>query len=43
MGQDLGNGKVENNTINVGNLANGTYMIEVTTANGTNMKRFIKQ
>ena len=43
VGQDLGNGKVENNTINVGNLANGTYMIEVTTAKGTNMKRFIKQ
>ena len=43
MGQDLGNGKVENNTINVGNLAAGTYMIEVTSANGTNMKRFIKQ
>ena len=43
MGQDLGNGKVENNTIHVGNLAHGTYMIEVTTANGTNMKRFIKQ
>lgn len=43
MGQDLGNGKVENNAINVGNLAIGTYMIEVTTANGTNMKRFIKQ
>jgi hypothetical protein len=43
MGQDLGNGKVENNTISVGHLATGTYMIEVTTANGTNMKRFIKQ
>jgi chitodextrinase len=43
MGQDLGNGKVENNAINVGHLATGTYMIEVTTANGTNMKRFIKQ
>ncbi|MFN7013324.1 MAG: GEVED domain-containing protein, partial [Bacteroidia bacterium] len=43
VGQDLGNGKVENNTISVGHLATGTYMIEVTTANGTNMKRFIKQ
>lgn len=43
LGQELGNGKVENNVINVGNLATGTYMIEVTTANGTNMKRFIKQ
>ncbi len=43
VGQELGNGKVENNAINVGNLAAGTYMIEVTTANGTNMKRFIKQ
>ncbi len=43
LGQELGNGKVENNVINVGNLASGTYMIEVTTANGTNMKRFIKQ
>ncbi len=43
VGQELGNGKVENNSINVGNLTAGTYMIEVTTANGTNMKRFIKQ
>ncbi len=43
VGQELGNGKVENNAINVGSLATGTYMIEVTTANGTNMKRFIKQ
>ncbi|MCW1147982.1 reprolysin-like metallopeptidase [Flavobacterium lacisediminis] len=43
VGQDLGNGKVENNTISVGHLATGTYIIEVTTANGTNMKRFIKQ
>lgn len=43
VGQELGNGKVVNNTINVGDLATGTYMIEVTTANGTNMKRFIKQ
>ena len=43
MGQELANGKVDNNTINVGDLATGTYMIEVTTANGSNMKRFIKQ
>lgn len=43
VGQELGNGKIVNNTINVGDLATGTYMIEVTTANGTNMKRFIKQ
>ena len=43
MGQELANGKVENNTINVGDLATGTYMIEVTTTNGSNMKRFIKQ
>ena len=43
VGQELGNGKVENNAINVGSFATGTYMIEVTTANGTNMKRFIKQ
>lgn len=43
VGQELGNGKIVNNTINIGDLATGTYMIEVTTANGTNMKRFIKQ
>ena len=43
MGQELGNGKVENNMINVGNLSAGTYLIEVVTSNGTNMKRFIKQ
>ena len=43
FGQNLGTGTIENNAINIGELATGTYMIEVTTANGTSMKRFIKQ
>jgi chitodextrinase len=43
MGQELGNGKIENESINVGNLAAGTYLIEVSNANGATSKRFIKQ
>jgi chitodextrinase len=43
MGQELGKGKIENNSVDVSNLASGTYMIEVSNANGTSAKRFIKQ
>jgi chitodextrinase len=43
MGQELGKGKIENESINVGNLAAGTYLIEVSNANGATSKRFIKQ
>ena len=43
MGQELGRGKIENESINVGNLAVGTYLIEVSNANGSTSKRFIKQ
>ena len=43
MGQELGKGKIENETINVGSLAQGTYLIEVSNANGITSKRFIKQ
>ena len=44
MGQELGNGRIENEgTINVGTLTSGTYLIEVSNENGTTTKRFIKQ
>ena len=43
MGQELGKGKIENETINVGNLATGTYLIEVSNEKGSLTKRFIKQ
>ena len=43
MGQELGKGKVENNTIYVGTLTSGTYMIEISNEKGTTAKRFIKQ
>ncbi len=43
MGQELGNGKIENENIFVGSLAAGTYLIEVSNANGSSSKRFIKQ
>jgi len=43
MGQELGNGKIENQNVYVGSLAVGTYLIEVSNANGTSAKRFIKQ
>ena len=35
--------KIENETINVGNLATGTYLIEVSNEKGSLTKRFIKQ
>jgi hypothetical protein len=43
MGQELGNGKIENQSINVGSLTTGTYLIEVSNENGATSKRFIKQ
>jgi hypothetical protein len=43
MGQELGNCKIENESISVGNLAAGTYLIEVSNVNGSTTKRFIKQ
>ncbi len=43
MGQELGKGTIENEGVNVGSLAAGTYLIEVSNANGATSKRFIKQ
>ena len=43
MGQELGKGNVENNTIYVGSLTFGTYIIEISNEKGTTAKRFIKQ
>jgi chitodextrinase len=43
MGQELGKGKIENESIYVGSLAAGTYLIEVSNTNGSSSKRFIKQ
>jgi chitodextrinase len=43
MGQELGKGKIENSNVNVGSLASGTYIIEISNQNGTTAKRFIKQ
>lgn len=43
IGQELGNGKLENNNVSVGNLKAGAYLIEITTNNQTATKRFIKE
>jgi chitodextrinase len=43
MGQELEKGRIENESISVGNLAAGTYLIEVSNVNGSTTKRFIKQ
>jgi hypothetical protein len=43
MGQELGKGQIENNTINLGSLSSGTYMIEVSNGDSTSTKRFIKE
>ena len=43
MRQELKKGKIENQSINVGSLSSGTYLIEVSNANGTTSKRFVKQ
>ncbi|WP_395054286.1 reprolysin-like metallopeptidase [Flavobacterium sp.] len=43
MGQELGKGKIENKSVNVGSLSSGTYLIEVSNQNGATSKRFVKQ
>jgi chitodextrinase len=43
LGQELGKGKIENNTIYVGSLNVGTYIIEVSDGISRTTKRFIKQ
>lgn len=43
MGQELGNGKVDNNAIFVGNLSAGTFLIEISNGTTTATKRFIKE
>jgi chitodextrinase len=43
MGQELGKGKIENNTVFVGSLKAGAYLIEVNDATSKNTKRFIKE
>lgn len=42
MGQQVGNGKIENDAIYVGSLTAGTYLIQVSNENGSTAKRFIK-
>jgi uncharacterized membrane protein YuzA (DUF378 family) len=43
MGVELGKGLIENESIQVGNLASGTYILVVTNEKGTATKSFIKQ
>ena len=43
MGQELGNGKIENDAIYVGGLKTGTFLIEVSNGTSTLTKRFIKE
>ena len=43
MGQELGSGKIENESIYVGSLKTGTFLIEVSNGASTATKRFIKQ
>lgn len=43
MGQELAKGKIENNAVYVGSLKAGAYLIEITSGNTTNTKRFIKE
>jgi chitodextrinase len=43
MGQELGNGKIENDAIYVGGLKTGTFLIEVSNGTSTSTKRFIKE
>lgn len=43
MGQQVGKGKIENDSIFVGTLTAGTYLIQVSNENGSTSKRFIKQ
>lgn len=43
MGQELGNGKIENNAVYVGSLKTGTFLIEVSDGTTSTTKRFIKE
>lgn len=43
MGQELAKGKIENNAVYVGSLKAGAYLIEISSGNTTNTKRFIKE
>ena len=43
MGQELGSGKIENESIYVGSLKTGTFLIEVSNGTSTTTKRFIKE
>jgi chitodextrinase len=43
MGQQVGKGKIENDSVNVSTLTAGTYLIQVSNENGATSKRFIKQ
>lgn len=43
MGQELGSGKIENDSIYVGGLKTGTFLIEVSNGTSTSTKRFIKE
>jgi chitodextrinase len=43
MGQTMGKGKIENETINIAQLQSGVYLLEVSTSNGASTKRFIKE
>ena len=43
MGQELGSGKIENESIYVGSLKVGTFLIEVSNGTATTTKRFIKE
>ena len=43
MGQEIGKGTIENESLFVGELASGTYLIEVSNERGSLTKRFIKQ
>ena len=41
--QELGRGKIENESIYVGSLKTGTFLIEVSNGTSTATKRFIKE
>jgi chitodextrinase len=43
IGQELAKGSINNNEIEVDQLASGTYLLEISNAIGTSTKRFIKQ
>ena len=43
MGQELGSGKIENESIYVGSLKTGTFVIEVSNGKSSLTKRFIKE